>query len=1521
MVTAAVKGYGSPFRVLIDSGASKNYAREQSVAANSTLFHEAMKKTSGTISVRLATGLVVTRDKIDIDLAIKFGDFDFTEHFTVLEMDERYDLILGMPWLEAQEPWIDWKTKSIGSSLLGVNHTFGSHDPTVVNHRASKARSEHRDHFVGVCDTVYAQEDENPAAPVVAPTTPALGCSNPWGSGARCSLPSRSSEGRRREMKPRDWARRSSPVRGRGEETRCRAVGGRCSSRPRSDSRVHFRETQCRVVGGRCSSRPRSDSCVQLEAKNTPVPTSTVEPSVGVAPPTASRVVNALTGDPISPSKVDMAPLPDVPSLLSLEEQDFQEFMGELQAGDIAEVVILRSKGEDPERDEFNASSVMDPSVVDDFRRRFESRRGSEILKDPTDPYFRLLTKYVKSCLNPKPPSGLPPDRGVRHEIDLVPGTGYLLLRQWPLPREQADEIDAFFEKKRAQGLVRESKSPHSAPTFCVRKPNGKWRIVHAFNKLNAQTVPAQTPIPRKDVIINHMSGSKRFSVLDLVDGYYQVLMRDSDVPLTAVSTPSGMLWEWLVMPQGLSNAPATFNRLVTHLFRPLRAFAQTYFDDIFVHTKPEPGRDLDGLHLEHLEQVLACMAEHSLYANLDKCIFGAEEVPVLGCFVGVDGVRADPAKVQAIAEWPVPRSQKELRKWLGLANYLHRYSANYAELARPLSDLLKKDTEWSWTAACADSFAGIKQSLLEAPILALPDDDRPYSVVCDASDFAIGCALVQQDAEGHERVISYQSRQLKAAERNYPVHDKELLAMKYALVKFRVHLLGSKPFVVYTDHASLRTATQSPHLSQRMARWLSFFAEYNFTVAYKPGKLNVLADALSRRPDYELSAMTFAVSDVYDLIRESYVDDDQCWPVLQWLSKGDDAVKTRLSSRVRARLHRYETRDGLLYYQVHPGDSPRVVVPNVEDLKYKLVYEVHDTPMAGHLGREKTYAGLSSSFWWPKMYKWVAQYVRTCDVCQRVKPSPHSQAPLASLPVPTDCWRSVSLDFFFGLPRDANGNNGVLVFVDRLSKMVHLAPVVDEVDGPASAKLFVDMVFRHHGLPDSIVSDRDTRFTSEFWKTLFRLLGTRLDMATKDHPETDGQTERANRVVEDVLRSFCAASPTTWSDMLPMVEFAVNNSVHASTGFTPFFLNGLRHPALPLCLMGDQEAGVGGARQAVASHLKSIDSIKRETRDGLEEFLTTRINTVRRVRDAMAEAQDLQKEQADKNGRKNVSVFTEGQYVLVSTKNIANAAVSSLGSSKLLPRFLGPFKVLKRAGTAYTLDLPSWIKIHPTFYVGLLKEYLRPVEGDPTDVGAASGSANANVPEPDEVPASAHAGAHWSPPPGSPEDAGYRVQGRERDHQVRPPRDGRPSTRGVQARPRDTTAGQVRCGGAEETHPSGSAGSPVLESDPCHSDAVAPSREHDPRAREYGRRADRPQRKIQRPLRAPLPVVDRNGVAHFHVERIVDSRRRAGRLELLVKWLGYPSDENSWEPHEQLLADCKDVVREWERENPHLLH
>ncbi|KAE9270138.1 hypothetical protein PR003_g30927, partial [Phytophthora rubi] len=291
--------------------------------------------------------------------------------------------------------------------------------------------------------------------------------------------------------------------------------------------------------------------------------------------------------------------------------QVFDVFTGEPKAGELAEVVMLRPEGSSLD---LNSSSVMDSEVLDDERTsKRQTRYGAAILKDPSDLYYALLKEF-SDVVSDDPPSVLPPDRGVRREIDLVPGTKYCTTRQWPLPKEQVDVIDAFFAAKHAAGMVRESKSPHSSPTFCVRKPNGKWRMVHAFNKLNAATILASTPIPRKDVLQNYMAGCTFFSALDMVDGYYQLLMRESNIPLTAVSTPSGMLWEWLVMPQGLSNAPATFNRLVTQLFRPMRQFVQTYFDDIFVHSRASEGKTAVEAHLGHLREVLLCMRENRLY-------------------------------------------------------------------------------------------------------------------------------------------------------------------------------------------------------------------------------------------------------------------------------------------------------------------------------------------------------------------------------------------------------------------------------------------------------------------------------------------------------------------------------------------------------------------------------------------------------------------------------------------------------------------------------------------------------------------------------------------------------------------------------------------------------------------------------------------------------------------------------------------------------------------------------------------
>ncbi|KAG2804270.1 hypothetical protein PC111_g18332 [Phytophthora cactorum] len=435
--------------------------------------------------------------------------------------------------------------------------------------------------------------------------------------------------------------------------------------------------------------------------------------------------------------------------LTSLPAMSWMRFGKDLYDGRIEQICILsdleRMKSKAEELRQLHAASTTeseDTLSAKTKKERFDKQSWDSL---KASPFYDVLWEH-KDVLPDEIPADLPQDKGIQHEIDLVPGTKYCVTRQWPQPRDQVKAIDDFFESRRQAG----------------QKPQGGWRIVLAYNKLNGATIPAQTPIPRKGVIIDSMAKSTIYSALDLRDGFYQILMRESDIALTAVGTPSGMLWERVVMPQGLKNASATFNRCVTHLLRSVCDFAPSYFDDVFVHNRAVNGKSDVEVHKEQLRKLLGLMRKHKLYANLKKCIFGASEIPILGCLVGKNGVRPDP------------------EKFLGLATYLCKYAENYAGKLRPLSQLLKMEAEWKWTAERQQAFDAAKQGLTEAPILAEADQDRPFHVVFDASDFATGCALMQHDHEGRDRVVYFQSRQLKPAERNYPVHDKELLAMAY---------------------------------------------------------------------------------------------------------------------------------------------------------------------------------------------------------------------------------------------------------------------------------------------------------------------------------------------------------------------------------------------------------------------------------------------------------------------------------------------------------------------------------------------------------------------------------------------------------------------------------------------------------------------------------------------------------------------------------------------------------------------
>ncbi|OWY96137.1 polyprotein, partial [Phytophthora megakarya] len=421
---------------------------------------------------------------------------------------------------------------------------------------------------------------------------------------------------------------------------------------------------------------------------------------ISEAPTTESVCVTEyVEGAPQRRRVIEVAnPPSDAPSLTRLPGLSWQKFLRELKAGEIEQVCLITDT--DPVPHSVNAVSS------DEESSRPKNAEPKSALYDVAREYADVFPEKI--------PTELPADRGIRHEIDLAPGTKYCVTRQWPLPRDQVKAIDEFFESRQVNLDVLYAN---------IAVGLEKYASTESENS------------PRKDMVLDSMAGSAIYSAIDLTDGFYQILMREKDTPLTAVITPSGILWEWLVMPQGLKNAPATFNHMVSHVLRPLRDFAPSYFDDIFVHSRAEGNVSALEVHLRHLKQVFQVMRENKLYANLKKCVFCAPEIPVLGCY------------------------------WLDMANYLHKYTKDYAKLIQPLSSLLKKDTPWVWKPEHREAFDSAKKSLSSAPVLMLADESKPF---------------------------------------------------------------------------------------HRMVRWLSFFSEYNFVVHYKPGKNNILADALSRRPDYD---------------------------------------------------------------------------------------------------------------------------------------------------------------------------------------------------------------------------------------------------------------------------------------------------------------------------------------------------------------------------------------------------------------------------------------------------------------------------------------------------------------------------------------------------------------------------------------------------------------------------------------------------------------------------------------------
>jgi len=671
-------------------------------------------------------------------------------------------------------------------------------------------------------------------------------------------------------------------------------------------------------------------------------------------------------------------------------------------------------------------------------------------------------------------PNGLPPHRAHDHAITLQEGAQPVSVRPYRYPFYQKEEIERIVKELLESGVIRPSHSPFSSPVLLVRKADGTWRMCMDYRALNKVTIKDKFPIPVVDELLDELWGAQIFSKLDLRSGYHQIRVVEADIPKTAFRTHAGH-YDFLVMPFGLTNAPSTFQSLMNHIFQPfLRKFILVFFDDILIYSP-----DMET-HLTHLQKTLELLRKHQLFSKMTKCRFGCVEVEYLGHVVSGRGVCADPSKIQAMVDWPHPTTIKALRGFLGLTGYYRKFIRNYGAIAAPLTAMLKKNS-FSWSEPAQGAFLALKTAVTQAPVLALPNFSQPFLIECDASGVGIGAVLMQGN-----RPIAFLSKALKGKALHMSTYEKELFALVTAIQKWRPYLLG-RPFVVKTDQQSLKFLLEQKVGTLFQQKWITKLLGYDFVVEYKKGVENRVADALSRKEGWEeglsLSLLPIPTASWVEDLKQQYTEDEELKQLMgKWLSN-------ELDNR------RYSLRDGLLLYKhkILLGGSPV--------LKSQVLQYVHSDPAAGHSGYDKTLQRARRDFYWHGMRRDIKNFIRECDVCQQNKSENICPVGLLQpLPIPTRVWTDISMDFVEGLP-PSQGHSVILVVVDRLTKSSHFISLAHPYTAAKVAQLFIQNVLKLHGMPQSIVSDRDPTFSSAFWAELFRLQGTSLKLSTSYHP------------------------------------------------------------------------------------------------------------------------------------------------------------------------------------------------------------------------------------------------------------------------------------------------------------------------------------------------------------------------------------------------------------------------------------
>ena len=748
------------------------------------------------------------------------------------------------------------------------------------------------------------------------------------------------------------------------------------------------------------------------------------------------------------------------------------------------------------------------------------------------------------------------------------------------MPYAARQEVTRHIRKMQEANVIRPSRSPWSSPIVLVKKKDGTLRFCVDYRRLNSVTKADTFPLPRMDDILDQLGDCKFFSTLDLKSGYWQIRVHPDSQEKTAFITPQG-LYEFRVMPFGLMNGPAVFQRLMQQVVMGLNPeegpdHIAVYLDDILVFSK-----SLDE-HRNHLKQVFQRIEEVGLKLNPKKCSFACQRVEYLGHIITAQGLKPNPDRIEAVKQYKVPHDVHTVRQFLGLTSFYRRFVPGFAQIASPLHELTKKGIAFKWTEACQTALDQLKDKLVESPVLAYPNFNEEFTLETDASVHGLGAILsqVQEDKKLHP--VAYASRALSDQEKRYAITELETLAVVWAISHFHSYLYGHD-VTVLTDHSAVKAVLCNPGGSSKHARWWTrvFGAGIrNVDIIYRAGRDNANADALSRQPhlpapavgtvDDDAQVLSIETSDMDissllelkpELITSEYNShgfseeqkkDEEILSMIRFQQEKILPEDTANARRIAAQAPMFTMIEEILYYlDDKQPDVKRIVVP--KHLRVQIMQNYHSSIMAGHFSGVRLYKTLSRRWWWDGMYSDAVEYCKNCPQCAIVSGTGRkSNPPLKPIPVER-VFQIVGVDIM-ELPKTSKGNQYVVVFQDFLSKWPFVFATKDQ-KATTLAKLLVEEVVPVIGVPEALLSDRGTNLLSHLMRDVCELLGVAKLNTTAYHPQCNGLIERFNRTLKMMLRKHVDKFGPQWDRFLPGVLWAYRNTPHDSTGEKPSFL------------------------------------------------------------------------------------------------------------------------------------------------------------------------------------------------------------------------------------------------------------------------------------------------------------------------------------------------------------------------------